>query len=322
MSNPLIPLLEPIRADLERVECVLRGRLAAAGEPLGRALGAALTGGKRLRPALVILAGRLLEAPAPPFIALGAAMDILHAATLVHDDLVDQALVRRGRPALHTVWPLRAAVLGGDYLLAEAIALVAELGEPRILGATATLLRTMCAGEIRQALSAAGDRVRREEYYRSIEAKTASLFARSLEMAGALAGAGEAQTAALGRYGRELGIAYQIVDDVLDLTGDERELGKLPAGDLRQGLVTLPVLCYLERVPGEAAVQAVLAGERDETHLRAAVEAIRASGAAEMAVAEARGHAALAQEALVALPGNPARELLARLADYIVARRS
>ena len=323
MRTPLhlIPLLEPIRPELERVAGLLHETLAAVEEPLSSMLRRSLDGGKQMRPALVILVGRMFAASTVPFYSLAAAVDMLHTATLIHDDLLDGAALRRGREPLHTIWPAGATVLAGDYLLGQATSLVAALEHPRVLNAFGEVLCTMCAGEIRRMLVTQGKHRRREDYYRSIEAKTASLFAASTEMAGVLAGAGEPQIAALRRFGRELGMAFQIVDDVLDFVGDEAQLGKPAGSDLRQGLITLPVLCYLERVEDDGPVSAVLSGQQDEKHVRAVIEAICSSGAIEASLAEARAHARRSQEALATLPDDAPRQMLSTLAEYIVERR-
>jgi geranylgeranyl pyrophosphate synthase len=324
METPLqlIPLLEPIRPEMERVECLLHETLANVEEPLDSMLRRSLGGGKRVRPALVVLVGRMFASSLAPFHSLAAAVDMLHVATLIHDDLVDGASLRRGRETLHTTWPTGATVLAGDYLLGQATSLVAELEHPRILKVFGEILCTMCTGEIERMLVTRGKHSQREDYYRCIEAKTASLFAASTEMAGILAGAGEPQIVALRRFGRELGMAFQIVDDVLDFIGDEVQLGKPPGSDLRQGLITLPILCYLEMVEGEeTSVNAVLSDQRDEEHVREAIEAVCSSGAIEAALAEARAHARRSQEALVALPDNTSRQILYSLAEYMVERR-
>lgn len=316
-----MPLLEPIRPDLEQVERLLQERVGAVEGPLGPALQGLLSGGKRLRPALVVLVGRMLGASGAAFHKLAAALDMLHAATLIHDDLVDAAAVRRGRGALHTVWPAKAAVLAGDYLLAEAIALLAEAGRPRLLDLWANALRAMCVGEIGEALTPRWGIPSREEYYRGVEAKTASLFAAAVEMAALLAEAEEHQVAQLRRFGLELGIAFQIVDDVLDVTGDEATLGKAPGGDLRQGLVTLPILCYLERTPDDTAVSALLWGQRSEPLVQAVLLAVRCSPAVGAALDEAQAHSQRALEALASLPANPYRDALQALAQYVTRRQ-
>ncbi len=317
--------LESLRPELEQVQRLLDESAAPFEEPLGATLRRVLSGGKQLRPALVILVGQMFGAPTAPaqtaFCALAAAVSMLHVATLIHDDIVDDSPLRRGRRTLHTLWPAGAAVLAGDYLLGRATALLAELGQPDVLKVFAQTLCTMCSGEIRRALAASGGGGR-EAYYRNIEAKTATLFAAAAEMAGLLAGAAPPQIAALRRFGRELGMAYQIVDDVLDFTGDEAQLGKPAGGDLRQGVVTLPALYYLEEAAGDdTSVRDVLAGRQGEEQVQAALEAVRDSGAIEEAMEEARAYVRRSQEALAALPDHPARRALHDLAGYVVERR-
>jgi geranylgeranyl pyrophosphate synthase len=305
---------------MERVERLLHKTLAKVEEPLRSRLRRSLDGGKRLRPALVILSGEIFAPSTAPFYGLAAAVEILHTATLIHDDLVDGASLRRGRETLHTAWPARATILAGDYLLAQAAWLMAELDHPEVLKHFAEALCTMSAGEIRQML-VVKDELSREEYYRRIEAKTASLCATATKMAGILAGAESSQVTALHRFGWELGIAFQIVDDVLDFIGDEAQLGKPASSDLHQGLLTLPTLCYLEIVEDDVAASAILSSQQDAGQIQAAIEAIRSSGAIEAALAEAGAHARRSQEALAPLPDNASRQTLHTLAEYIVQRR-
>jgi geranylgeranyl pyrophosphate synthase len=324
--SALITLLEPIRPDLELVQQVLDDKLTAVeppcevAQPFHAAIRSRLRGGKPLRAALVILTGRLLDAPPTPFRTLAAAIEMLHAATLIHDDMVDDSPVRRGQATLHTVWPTGATVLAGDYLLARSASLVAELGHPALLKIFGDALCTMCAGEIRQMFADKDGADPHAEYYRGIEAKTASLFAAAMHMAALLAGATEAQVVALRSFGRDLGMAFQIVDDVLDLVAGEAELGKPAGSDLRQGLLTLPIVLYLEGATEDCPVRTVLAGQRDEDHVQAAIQAIRSSGAIAAAQGEARAYARQARESLLTLPGTPARRMLAALAEYVVAR--
>jgi len=323
MTAPLqlIPRLEPIRSEMEQVEHLLHETLKGVEEPLHSMLSRSLCGGKRLRAALVILAGQMFVPSSAPFFGLAAAVEMLHVATLIHDDLVDESPMRRGHKTLHATWSAGAAVLAGDYLLAQATALIAELKHPRILGLFAEALCTLCAGEIKQMFPVQGKRKQREDYYLSIEAKTASLFAAAIEMAGILAEAREPEIAALRRFARELGISFQIVDDVLDLTSNESQLGKPAGSDLRQGLLTLPALYYLEQVQDDAAISAVLSGQYEEQRVQAAIEAICSSGAIEASLAEARAHARQGQEALATLPDSAARQMLYSLTEYVVQRR-
>jgi geranylgeranyl pyrophosphate synthase len=309
---------------MEQVRDLLQERVAQLQEPLGPLLEHLLLGGKQLRPGLVLLIGDLFAAPAAPFQQLAAAVEMLHTATLLHDDVVDQSRLRRGRETLHTIWPTGAAVLAGDCLLGQATLLVAELQDPNVFRSFGQLLCTMCAGEIRQTLVTRGKHASREDYRRSIEAKTASFFVALAGMAGLLAAADEQQVAALRLFGRELGLAYQIVDDVLDFVGDENQLGKPAGSDLRQGLITLPLLCHLEMVPEDDPVRDLVAGRvqvrMDEEKVQAALEAVRTSGALPAALCEAQAHAERAQQALQVLPDNRARHTLRSLAAYVVDR--
>jgi geranylgeranyl pyrophosphate synthase len=316
----VIPLLEPLRQDLERAMRLLHEALSPIEESLGSELWEVIGGGKCVRPALVILVGRLFSAEAAPFHKLAAAVEMLHTATLIHDDLVDGAALRRGKETLHTSWPTGVTVLVGDALLAQTAALVAELERPRILGVFSDALCAMSAGEIAQLLSAGEVRYSREGYFCRIEAKTASLCAAATEMAAILADAEGAQVVALRRFGQDLGIAFQIVDDVLDFVGDEARLGKPAGSDLQQGLVTLPTICYLEQSQNSDLVSTMLTGQEDKDRMRMAIETIRASGAVEAALAEAQSHAQQAREALAAWPNSDACQMLLSLVDYVVER--
>ena len=238
-------LLAPIRHDLECVEQILKDRLSEPDRPLRSMLQHVLTGGKRLRPALVILTSKLFGPCTTSVHKLAAAVEMLHTATLIHDDLLDDAPIRRGKKTLHTLWPMRETILAGDYLLAQAAVLIAELEDPAILEVFAKTLCTICAGEIRQTLREEERTTDRTTYFTRIAAKTASLFSASAEMVGLLAETQGLQIVALRDFGHNLGMAFQIVDDVLDFTGDETQLGKRRGRDLYQGTITLPTLCYL-----------------------------------------------------------------------------
>jgi geranylgeranyl pyrophosphate synthase len=314
----LATILAPIRQDLEQLEGHLRAIASHAAPPLDAMLAHALRGGKRLRPALVLLVSRLFGPAHDGAVRLAGALDVLHAATLIHDDLVDQSALRRGRGTLHTLWPAAACILAGDYLLAEAVALVAEVANPAVLAHFGALLRALCAGEIYQIVNGRAGTVDRAACYRHIEAKTASLFAAAAEMAALLAGAGPAQIAAVRCYGRELGLAFQIVDDILDLTADEATLGKPGASDLRQGIITLPLLLYLEQNPADTAVRAVLSGDRTEPAVQQALCAVRISTAIPQALGIARTHVTSAIQALTPCPAGPGRISLCSLARYVV----
>ena len=280
-------------------------------------------GGKRLRPVIILLATRFgRQVEQDKAIALAAAVEMLHTATLVHDDFIDNALLRRGMPTLNADWSPGATVLTGDYLFARSAGLAAETDNVRVIKIFSMTLMTIVNGELNQFFNNGHDRPpTREEYFQRIYAKTASLFAAGAETGGILANLPEHQVQALHDYGYNLGMAFQIMDDILDFQSTESQLGKPVANDLRQGIVTLPVLNFLDKRPDHPIIlKAVARKHPTDGEIQAVVAEIRASGGLQGALAEAERFAAQAQEALAPLPGNPYRTALYDLADYAVAR--
>ena len=318
--NNLGRLLKPISSDIKKVEKIFREILSGMEQPLQSMLKSSLRGGKRLRPAVVILSSRLFKIPRKKMHILAAAVEVLHSATLIHDDLVDDASLRRGRKTIHAIWPAGASVLAGDYLLAQSVFLVAKLENPGVLRILAETLYTMSSGEIHYHYSRK-DRKRRDVYFQSINAKTASLFAGAMEMVGVLASAKRSELNSLRIFGREFGVAYQIIDDVLDLISDEKKLGKPAGSDLAQGVITLPVICYQERNPDDRIVDKILSGKATRGDLKKAISNIRKSGAIDDALDEARAHARKSKSALSRLPAGKSRQALHDLIDYITERQ-
>jgi geranylgeranyl pyrophosphate synthase len=330
-----IPLLEPLAADLERVDQKMRQPVHPEYPQLTAVLQHLLdSGGKRLRPGLALLAGRFYPADLEKLVSLAASVEMLHTATLVHDDLIDGSLLRRGRTTLNARWSSGATVLTGDYLFARAAALAAETANVRVVTIFADTLMTICSGELRQifdrhnlpglaserAWQAALDR-----YDQRIHAKTASLFAAATEAAAVLSGAPEDHVIALRDYGQLLGTGFQIMDDVLDFQGDQEVLGKPVGSDLREGTITLPVLYFLREHPDDEAVAAVVRNSgrdsSDDGLVDQVVSAIRESGAISRALARAQDLIAQGQEALTALPEGEPRSILHALADYTLSRK-
>jgi geranylgeranyl pyrophosphate synthase len=318
--NSLGRLLQPINADIGEMERILREILSQMEQPLQSMLKTSLRGGKRLRPSVVILCGRLFKIPRRKIHLLAAAVEVLHSATLIHDDLVDNAYLRRGRKTIHAIWPAGASVLAGDYLLAQSVCLVSQLENPGVLKILAEALYTMSSGEIEYHYSEK-DRKKREVYFESINAKTASLFAAGMEMIGLLADVKRDELGDLRSFGREFGIAYQIVDDVLDLISDEKKLGKPAGSDLAQGIITLPVICYLQRNADDPVVNEILSGKVTKGNVRRVISHIRKSGAIDDALDEARAHARKSKSALSRLPAGKPRQALYVLVDYITERQ-
>jgi geranylgeranyl pyrophosphate synthase len=230
-------IFDSIKDVLSRVEARLREKPRLEYDVLSIAIEHLLSsGGKRIRPALVIFSSRLYSpAVTPEAVSLAAAVEMLHTASLVHDDLIDGSLLRRGIPTLNAEWTPGATILTGDYIFAHAADLAAQAGSLRVMRLFAETLMIICSGELKQQFSDLDTRARREDYFARIYAKTASLISLSTEAAGVLAGASEEQVTALREYGYNLGMAFQVVDDVLDFVGDESRLGKPVGIDLRQG---------------------------------------------------------------------------------------
>jgi geranylgeranyl pyrophosphate synthase len=243
--------------------------------------------------------------------------------------LIDGALLRRGESTVNARWSAGATVLTGDYLFARAAAFAAETGDVRVMSIFANTLMTICSGELRQIFDRhnvphlVNEQAWTEaldQYDKRIHAKTASLFAAATEAASVLGGAPEAEQVALRAYGRLLGTGFQIVDDVLDFRGDQEILGKAVASDLREGIVTLPVLYFLREHPDDQRVMAVVRDGGDEDLVREVVDAVQEAGAVEQALDRARHFIVQSQAALSALPEGEARDTLRALADYTISR--
>jgi geranylgeranyl pyrophosphate synthase len=318
-----LPLFEPILAELEAVEETLHEAVDVEQAQLRETLSYLLdSGGKRIRPALVILSSKFYEHDESRVTPLAAAVEMLHTATLVHDDLLDGSSLRRGNETLNTRLNSGAVVLVGDYLFARAADLAAATDSVPVVNIFAKTLMTICRGELRHAFSQDGWHRTKEEYYLSTYSKTASLFAASAEAGALLSGAPNRVVRALREYGCNLGMAFQIVDDILDFVGDEDELGKPIGSDLRQGTATLPLLLFLEERPGTGLLRCIFEhGEGREEAIATVVDLVRASPSIELAREEARRHTVEAKQALGGLSANLYRQVMLDLADYLLERR-
>jgi len=313
-----------VAEDLVRVETKMRQFFGDSNETLAEAISYLVdAGGKRLRPTVVLLATRFSDTDPNKSAALAAAVEMLHTATLVHDDLIDNALFRRGSPTLNAKWLPGATILTGDYMFSRSASLASETDSVRIVKVFAATLMTIVNGELQQLFNNGHHAIPPtfEEYHQRIFAKTASLFAASAKMGGILAELPEPLIESLNDYGYYLGMAFQIVDDILDFEGEEERLGKPVANDLRQGIVTLPVLHFLKTHPEHPIVHKAVARMHPiDSEIQSVVAEIRASGSLKSALDEARRFAAQAKNALNALPDNRYRQALAYIADYAVAR--
>jgi geranylgeranyl pyrophosphate synthase len=287
-----------------------------------------LAGGKRLRPLLLLLSARSFDydETVETLITAAAGVELLHTASLVHDDTVDRAAIRRGQPTLNSVFDTGSVILIGDYLFAQSAMLAAATGSPRVVSIFASTLGDICDGQLMEMIEANELGQSAQQYFDRIYGKTASLFAGAAEMGTVISGATEDDIQALRAFGGDVGMAFQIVDDVLDLTGESNDLGKPAGNDLRQGTITLPVISYLAELPQESpqvqAITSIVAGTASEPEIVAAVNDIRRSGFVDMALAEAERIVQQAKERLVELPDARARESLFEFADLAIHRAS
>lgn len=322
MTTASVPISLTLEPDLKRMETRLLETLTPlANSTIGDRLRALiLAGGKRLRPSLTFYAARIFNADPDRALPVAAGIELLHTATLVHDDLVDHAPARRGVPTLNSALPTGLVVLSGDFLFAEAARLVAEADHVGVIRSFARALSEIVHGEIIQA-QARYTLVSLEEYYHRIYGKTASLFRTAAETGAMLGTTHQAHIEALSEYGRLLGMAFQIVDDALDFSQNGERIGKPIGNDLRQGIISLPVLIYHQQLEqANGAFKRVISGNADDAQIAATIQAIRNSGAVQDALQTARTFARQAREALAAVPDNPARQALLNLASFAVAR--
>jgi geranylgeranyl pyrophosphate synthase len=310
-----------VQEELPEVEA----RMLAFRHPGDQILRSALenllrAGGKRIRPTVALLAGQMLGAPRDSLLNFAAAIEMLHTATLIHDDLIDGAALRRGSPTLNSRWSTEATVLAGDYIFACAAHLASQTGSLEVMQGFAHTLITIISGELSQMLERTRP-VTDEDYERRIYAKTAALFELASRGGAMLCREPPGVVQSLGRFGRSLGMAFQIVDDVLDFTGESVRIGKPVGSDLRQGLITLPALYYQKRHPEDGRFTTLLdSNPSSRIELDQLVEAIGRSEAIPDSLAQAQRYVAEAKESLVGLPENRYRQALLDLTDYVVSR--
>ncbi len=318
-------LADWLAEDMAAVNRLIRERMASEHAPRIPEVTAHLVeaGGKRLRPMLTLAAARMLGYQGVDHQKLAATVEFIHTATLLHDDVVDESQRRRGRPTANLLWDNKSSVLVGDYLFSRSFQLMVETGNLRVLDILANASATIAEGEVLQ-LTAAQDLATDERVYlQVVRGKTAALFSAATEVGGVIAGASDAQVRALYDYGDALGIAFQIVDDVLDYGGTAAVIGKNTGDDFRERKVTLPVIRAVAKASAEERafwVRVIEKGNQAEGDLDQALAILRHHGAIEAARDEALVWAARAKAALLNLPASDLREMLSELADFVVDR--
>jgi len=321
---PLVALVQATQKDMELVNELILSRSDSHVElvpQLARYLIKA--GGKRLRPMLTLISARMFSEKQGFQVNYAAAVEFMHNATLLHDDVVDESEMRRGQPAARKVWGNQASVLVGDFLLGQAFLMMVETGDLEALKVLSRAAAIIAEGEVLQLSKARDLATNEQDYSRIIDAKTATLFEAATEV-GAMAGnAPEQHRKALARYGRELGLAFQLVDDALDYGGVRGVLGKNTGDDLREGKMTLPVIIALAQADENerATITAALGdGQLDAGTFKQVLAIINSYGGLKTTLERAHAHAATARETLDDLPASLMRTILADMSDYCVAR--
>ena len=317
-------IYEPVQTLLGRVDENLK-RLAAQanlGEEPELLAHAVVSGGKKVRPTITLLAGQIFDGDDDVLVTMATAVELLHIATLVHDDTVDKADTRRGRATISNVWGNDVAVLLGDYVFATSATFVCDTGNLRVVRRFSETIMELAQGELAEFFSVYDWGQSIDDYNKRIYDKTASLFCTASESGAVLAGAPEDACQALRDYGYNLGMAFQIMDDVLDFTSTEEELGKPVGNDLLQGTVTLPVLLYAAQHPDVPELRRVVEGNHGPADLQALVEAVRGSSAIGRTFEAIDDYKRKAQAALMRVPAHRSRASLESLIDYVSHRRS
>jgi geranylgeranyl pyrophosphate synthase len=310
----------PVREDLKLVEHKLeeiaRSEIPLLSQLLEYAL---LTGGKRVRPALTLLCGKFKNYDLEALVPMAAAAEVLHIGTLVHDDIIDNSHLRRGKPTVHRKWGENCALLLGDHLFARAGDLAATTENMRIIRRFARTLMTISGGEIRQAGVNFDLATARNDYYNWIADKTACLFVMAAECGSVLSGCNDEQVEALKDYALNFGLAFQVIDDILDFVGDETALGKPVGSDLNEGAITLPSIIYAEKNRDDGIISRILV-DRDRSQVPAAVEKVKRSGAIDDCRDIARQYYRIACASLNKLPDCDSRRSLEGLVTFVIER--
>lgn len=320
-------VLDRLHPDLQRVEERLLEETALEYPFLSDLLRSLIVaGGKRMRPLLLLLAAKPFRYDLDRLVPAAAGIELLHTASLIHDDSIDGAERRRGIPTLNTLFEASIVIMVGDYLFARSAMLAASTMNPRVLAVFARCLGSICDGQLRELFSAHHTDISLDDYQRRIYGKTASLFGGSAEIGAILAEASDEHIELLREFGSAIGMAFQIIDDVLDFSSSTEELGKPVATDLRHGTITLPTMLFLKSEKTsigqrELVEEIIRTGPPNEEALQLAFQWIRESGALEEAISYAHAYVEEAKAHLEYLPTSEGRDMLRALADHALSRR-
>ncbi len=332
----LSKIYEPIQQDLAKVEDMMKSVSKADFSWLPKQLAHDLKGssklaellthslkgdGKMIRPALTLLSGKSYNYNLDYLLPMATAIEIMHTATLIHDDAIDNSPLRRGRPTINKAWDDDKAILLGDYLFAKAGELVATTQNLQVIKLLSQTLMTITSGELAQSFSSFNLEQTRQNYLHRIISKTASLFSLATESGAILSQAPGKLVKALKEYGYNLGIAFQIVDDIMDFIGTKEEMGKPVSSDLAQGTLTLPAMLLLERYPEDNPVRELFQNRNKQENIKRAIELVRSSSIVQECYTVASDYCARACRSLNLLPENASRQSLINLANYVIERK-
>ncbi len=325
MNKPFEHLSDLLAEDMNAVNMLIKQRMASEHAPRIPEVTAHLVeaGGKRLRPLLTLASAKMCGYDGPFHIHLAATVEFIHTATLLHDDVVDESNMRRGRKTANLLWDNKSSVLVGDYLFSRSFQLMVETGSLRVLDILANASATIAEGEVLQLTAAQDTNTTEDVYFQVIRGKTAALFAAATEVGGVIASAPEDQITALNTYGDALGISFQIVDDLLDYRGASQSLGKNTGDDFRERKLTLPVIKAIAKANSEERNfwdRVIVKGDQNDGDLEHAMELLQAHGTLDETRDAAIYWGNKAKSALEALPKSKIRNLLGDLADFVVNR--
>ena len=314
-----------LEQDMADVNVLIRERMASKHAPRIPEVTAHLVdaGGKRLRPMLTLAAAHMCGYDGNHHINLAATVEFIHTATLLHDDVVDESGQRRGRPTANLLWDNKSSVLVGDYLFSRSFQLMVETGSLRVLSILSNASATIAEGEVLQLTASQDLRTTEEIYLQVVRGKTAALFSAATEVGGVISGAPDAHVQALFDYGDALGVAFQIVDDLLDFQGDAGAIGKNVGDDFRERKLTMPLIKAVAKADFDERdfwVRTIEKGRQEEGDLETAIALLHKHGALTDTSTAARAEAARAKSALDPLPDHPVKDMLTDLADYVVDR--
>jgi len=320
-------IYQSVEQDLAEVESRIKSVTEVDCSGLAELLKHILLGGKAIRPALTFLSAKFYKYDLDLLLPMATSVELMHTSTLVHDDAIDKSAVRRGRPTVNSLWGEDRAVLLGDYLFAKAGEFAALTGNLRVIRLFSQTLQIISSGELKQTFDAFKLEQSRDRYFERITSKTASLFALSTQSGAILSQAPEESIRALKDYGTNLGIAFQVVDDLLDFIGSEGELGKPVGSDLAQGTLTLPAMLLLEQYPEENPVRELfndpdMPDEDRQEKIKRAIDMVGNSSVEAECYKVASEYCDKARRGLESLPDKPARKTLVAIADFVLSRKN